>query len=125
MNLKYHFHIALMTVLDLLIRPKLRERQAVENARRAADDRGWKTEEPWRINRRMHIYIGGMKLTGSDDDISFSVNGRSGDVLHLIRYDPRRLERDFAWSMATCPDAKYRNGNQALQFATAACELTQ
>ena len=30
----------------------------------------------------------------------------------------------IAWLRATCPDAKYRNGQQAVEYATKACELT-
>ena len=30
----------------------------------------------------------------------------------------------LAWLRATCPDAKHRNGQQAVEYATKACELT-
>ena len=29
-----------------------------------------------------------------------------------------------AWLRATCPDEKYRNGQQAVEYATKACELS-
>ena len=29
----------------------------------------------------------------------------------------------FAWLLAVCPDASVRNGKEAVQFATKACEL--
>jgi TPR repeat protein len=32
---------------------------------------------------------------------------------------------DFAWFLATCPDAAQRNGKQAVEYATQACELTE
>jgi TPR repeat protein len=32
---------------------------------------------------------------------------------------------DFAWFLATCPDAAQRNGKQAVEYATKACELTE
>jgi TPR repeat protein len=32
---------------------------------------------------------------------------------------------DFAWFLATCPDAAQRNGKQAIEYATKACELTE
>ena len=55
-----------------------------------------------------------------------------------VRHGPRRpdeairLERRNAWSHnslaldpATCPEAKYRDGKQAVESATRACELTE
>ena len=30
----------------------------------------------------------------------------------------------LAWLRATCPDEKYRNGQQAVEYATKVCELT-
>lgn len=32
---------------------------------------------------------------------------------------------DFAWFLATCPDAAQRNGKKAVEYATKACEQTQ
>lgn len=44
-----------------------------------------------------------------------------------LRIDPKnaRVCNSIAWIRATCPDAKYRDGQQAVEFATKACELTQ
>jgi tetratricopeptide (TPR) repeat protein len=36
-----------------------------------------------------------------------------------------RARRDLAWLQAACPDDRIRNGRQAVEDATAACELTQ
>lgn len=33
------------------------------------------------------------------------------------------LLNNFAWFRATCPEAAYRNGGEAVRFATAACDL--
>ena len=40
------------------------------------------------------------------------------DPKHAVAYNGR------AWLWATCPDAKYRDGKQAVESATRACELT-
>jgi tetratricopeptide (TPR) repeat protein len=32
---------------------------------------------------------------------------------------------NLAWIWATCPDAKFRDGKKAVEYATKACELTQ
>ncbi len=36
-----------------------------------------------------------------------------------------RLLYELAWIQATCPDAGFRNGQEALRYATKACELTE
>jgi hypothetical protein len=33
--------------------------------------------------------------------------------------------RNLAWILATCPDAKIRNGSEAMALATNVCELSQ
>jgi tetratricopeptide (TPR) repeat protein len=47
------------------------------------------------------------------------------DVDAAIRIDPTNAESHYgrAWILATCPDAKFRNGQQAVVSATRACEL--
>ena len=44
-----------------------------------------------------------------------------------IRLDPGKAPgvQPSAWIRATCPDAKYRDGKQAVASATRACELTE
>ena len=44
-----------------------------------------------------------------------------------VRLDDQNAEalEKLAWFLATCPDARYRNGPLALQHAKRACELTQ
>lgn len=48
------------------------------------------------------------------------------DYEAAIRLDPKYLPPFFAFARlrATCPDAKHRNGQQAVEYATKACELT-
>ena len=49
-----------------------------------------------------------------------------GDLNEAVRLDPRNALgcNGLAWFRATCPDAKYRDGKQAVELATHACELT-
>jgi len=68
---------------------------------------------------------------------AFNIRGRAG--LGLGKYDKSisdfqialRLNlkdevayRFLGWIMAACPDAKYRNGQKALEYAMTACEMT-
>jgi tetratricopeptide (TPR) repeat protein len=48
------------------------------------------------------------------------------DLNEAIRLDPNDVEaqQGRAWILATCPDPKIRNGEQAVVAATSACELT-
>jgi len=48
------------------------------------------------------------------------------DYNEAIRIDPKYTSayNSLAWLLATCPDAKYRDGNRAVVNATRACELT-
>ncbi len=59
--------------------------------------------------------------------------GRHADALkeldHVVRIRPpvdsyARALRDRAWFLATCPDASFRNGAQAVQDGKIACKLT-
>ncbi len=59
--------------------------------------------------------------------------GRYADALkeldHVVRIRPpvdsyARALRDRAWFLATCPDASFRNGAQAVQDGKIACKLT-
>ena len=49
------------------------------------------------------------------------------DLNTALRLEPNDLEaqQGRAWILATCPDPKIRNGQQAVVAATTACELTQ
>jgi tetratricopeptide (TPR) repeat protein len=49
------------------------------------------------------------------------------DYNEAIRLDPKGTAElnAFAWLLATCMDAKYRDGKRAVELATKACELTQ
>ncbi len=71
------------------------------------------------------------------DAVSYSWRGNSwrrkgeyekalGDFNESIRLDPKnaRAYNERAWLRATCPDARYRDGNQAVESARRACELT-
>jgi Flp pilus assembly protein TadD len=44
-----------------------------------------------------------------------------------LRLQPDSLEplNNLAWMLAACPDARFRNGAEAVQLATRACELTR
>ena len=48
------------------------------------------------------------------------------DLDEVLRVAPNsaRAQRERAWILATCPDAKVRNGEQAVLSASKACELT-
>ena len=48
------------------------------------------------------------------------------DYNEAIRLDPQSAEayNSKAWLMATCPEAKYRDGKRAVESATRACELS-
>lgn len=49
------------------------------------------------------------------------------DLDTAIRIDPNDVESHVsrAWTLATCPDAKLRDGKKAVDSATRACELTR
>ena len=48
------------------------------------------------------------------------------DYTEAIRHDPKYAEAysRIAWLRATCPDEKYRDGKQAVDYATKVCEMT-
>ncbi len=48
------------------------------------------------------------------------------DLTTACRLDPHDVEshQGRAWIMATCPDARFRNGKEGVVSATRACELT-
>jgi tetratricopeptide (TPR) repeat protein len=56
--------------------------------------------------------------------------GKHGDAINDFEHVYSRSEKDasllnnFAWVLATSPDAKLRNGERAVKMATEACELT-
>jgi Flp pilus assembly protein TadD len=49
------------------------------------------------------------------------------DLNRALQRDPTtpRNYNDLAWFLATCPDAGFRNGARAIQYATKACEMTK
>jgi tetratricopeptide (TPR) repeat protein len=52
--------------------------------------------------------------------------GKALDDFNLaVRIQPKYAEcqNGLAWILATCPDERYRNGKDALRFATQACQL--
>jgi tetratricopeptide (TPR) repeat protein len=50
----------------------------------------------------------------------------TADFEKAIQVDPKSPEgyQQFAWMLATCPEAKVRNGKKAVEYAIKACELT-
>jgi len=48
------------------------------------------------------------------------------DMNEVIRLDPQDADAysNLAWTLATCPDAKVRDGKKAVEHATKACEST-
>jgi len=47
------------------------------------------------------------------------------DYLEAIRLNPSlSFQKDLAWIYATCPEEQYRNGEEAIQYAKKACEIT-
>lgn len=61
----------------------------------------------------------------------FAATGDYKSALAEFRELPRRFPRSaeahnaLAWFLATCPDAAYRNGAEAVEHAKSACELTR
>jgi Flp pilus assembly protein TadD len=57
--------------------------------------------------------------------------GRTADAIaqyrEAIRLNPEQAEalNNLAWTLATDPNPEYRNGAEAVQLATRACELTR
>src|SRR5438128_9810159 len=49
------------------------------------------------------------------------------DFTEAIRLDPKDAYafNNRAWLWATCPDARYRDGKQAVESARKACELSE
>jgi tetratricopeptide (TPR) repeat protein len=50
-----------------------------------------------------------------------------GDLRKAAQLAPSDIgcQNNLAWFLATCPDARYRNGREAVRPATAACSLSQ
>ena len=59
-------------------------------------------------------------------DIKHDYDKALADYDAATRIDPKLASAhgDRAWLLATCPDAKYRDGPRAVESATRACELT-
>ena len=51
----------------------------------------------------------------------------AADFIDAVRVDPKDADghANLAWLRSTCPNEKFRDGKQAVQSATNACELTQ
>jgi tetratricopeptide (TPR) repeat protein len=80
--------------------------QAVEIDPQCADSRG----------NRAVIFLSLGKYDKALDDL---------DELLKLAPNSARAQRERAWILATCPDAKIRDGDQALASATKACALTE
>src|SRR6185436_700813 len=68
---------------------------------------------------------------GAHNNLAFSYKqlGRTAEAINeyrqAIAINPQFLEalNNLAWMLATEPGAQFRNGAEAVQFATTACEL--
>jgi tetratricopeptide (TPR) repeat protein len=54
-------------------------------------------------------------------------DGAVADYTKTIELDPNfsSAYNDLAWILATCPEARVRNGSKAVEYATKACELME
>jgi tetratricopeptide (TPR) repeat protein len=63
--------------------------------------------------------------------LAYKKLGRTGEAIaeyrEAIRLNPNQTEaiNNLAWTLATDPDPKFRNGVEAVQLATRVCELTR
>jgi len=63
--------------------------------------------------------------------LAYKKLGRTGDAIaeyrEAIRLNPEQIEsiNNLAWTLATDPNPQFRDGAQAVQLATRACELTR
>jgi tetratricopeptide (TPR) repeat protein len=63
--------------------------------------------------------------------LAYKKLGRTGDAIaeyrEAIRLNPNQTEaiNNLAWTLATDPDPKFRNGVEAVQLATRVCEITR
>lgn len=99
---------------------------------------------------RAEAYFGAKQYPQAIDEYSQIIK-RSPDSIHAYRFrafiaskihDYRRMYLDYhhivelhsddesavnnlAWLLATCPDAKFRDGEEAIKFARQVCELTE
>jgi len=64
---------------------------------------------------------------GNAFEVLKKYNLASADYTRSIQVQPRnaQAQSNLARLLATCPDAKYRNGPKAVSYATRACELLQ
>lgn len=74
------------------------------------DDRGLARRRSERGNAYFHL--GQFKRAESDFVVALRLDPREPDVLNNV-----------AWFRATCPDAAFRNGKEAVEFAARACAL--
>src|SRR5205823_1307716 len=88
------------------------------------------------LDRAIKDYDEALRL-GHKDPLTFCnralARRKKGDVEHAVSDYSAALRLNsnlpcalngLAWIHATCPDEKYRNGKQAVEFATKACEVT-
>ena len=74
------------------------------------------------VNSRAVTFNGRGLVWGKKENYDKAI----ADYEEAIRLDPKFLYplNGLAWLRATCPNEKHRNGQQAVEYATKACELT-
>ncbi len=72
-------------------------------------------------NPDLHISLGRVLLAHDHRAEAFV---EFGEATRLEPNDPKTYD-DFAWDLATLPNAKQRDGKSTVEFATKACELTE
>jgi len=91
-----------------------RHKEAIEMMTRAIDlqkdNRGLARRRSERGNAYFHL--GDFKRAQADFVVALRVDRRDPDVLNNV-----------AWFRATCPEARFRNGKEAVELATLACTL--
>ena len=100
----------------------------------------WNRAKIWRLKGELDIALGDMndaiRLNSTESAWLHNrgvlwKNKKDYDKAIADYEEANRLDPKFvypfiarAWLRATCPDAKHRNGQQAVEYATKACELT-
>jgi len=80
--------------------------------------------EAIRLNPKEDQLIGALASVLNEQGKSGQARTRFEQALKIKSENPDTLN-NYAWFLATCPDAKFRDGARAVTLATQACELTK